>query len=766
MALAPRITIEGTSGFAGTTTNVSTYTATEDATPVLLGSNSGGTGQLGFSVVASDYVPGDPMFAWLGTAHASTSVARFADSQEIINAVPNPVLGVNTTGWDFSGTGTGARVASGGPRNAAFYRVTRTAAGAVGVRVSSIPVVPGQPATASMYVLSSVETPVTLGITYVNASNQAVGGVVGTPVRVPAGAWARVDVVGEVSVPTGAVSASITATATAASGTTLAGTFAQVTPTFGQVLDIAGHLPPVGVQVATRDLIDSPVRLVDGSNGTMRVTVGDMDEGDVIASVTADSRLGALLSTRTAKPMQGTTEDIFRYYLSLGGITTDIQYQGAARESTRAVQGWTGVIWDYLREFAISVGAEISLVSGLVVMRPLRGRVSVNRRDSSVSVNRSKGDMAQKVEVKYYSNRFGTGLVYPSGGWDPDVQVYQVDVDEIYETNIAVNVSPTELVQPTCVEYVARNTTNQSVYSVIGNDGLAIKPRQWTENGGSVTVSIGEDNRSIDLKIVGANTTNGPYRIAVGSGPSDAYSSLRIRGTGTFFSEEVISIHTGLTPDDTPQEIGTTIESNFVITKDQAYDLGLRVAQAYAGHRNTISVNSTGINRLNVAGSILSPTFKQFNEGLSASGGISPTWTGKKYSDFTAAWTGNTFDQFNQYYLDLVQFDYGNQAFGNVAGSRVLHKDVYYRIDSASITEAGVQYDGTADTLFGDFSTRWSNSYTRDEMNMEYGPRRSTYNDQTTYTFADFNAMMVGKTYRDFNYAPLWRLEGKYRPAV
>lgn len=765
MALAPRITIEGTSGFAGTTTNVSTYTATEDATPVLLGSTEGGAGQLAFSVVASDTVAGDPLFAWVGASHASPSVARFADSHEVYNSFPNPVLGTNALGWEATGAVTSTRVAAGGPRDSAFFRATRTTLGTAAVRALGSTVIPGQAATASMYVRTSVAQRVTLGLSFLDSNNVSVGGSVSDAVNLPANTWVRIVVEGN-TVPAGAATANIVATATGLSGETLDGTFAQLSPTAGFVLDVAGNFPPVRPQVATRDLVDAPVRLVDGSNGTVRVTVGDMDESDGLASISANSRLGVLLSTRTAKPMQGTPEQIFRYYLGLGGITTDIEFQGTGSTSTRAVQGWTGVIWDYIRDFAITVRAEVTLVSGLVVIRPLRQRVSVNRRDSQTSVHRAKGEMAQTVEVKYYNNRYATGLVYPNGGWNPDVQVYQVDAEEVFTTNIPVDVSPIELVQPTCVDYVARNTTDQSVYSVIGTDGLAIKSRQWTDNGGSVTVAIGEDNRSIDLTIIGANTLYAPYRIAVGAGASDAYSSLRIRGTGTFFTEESITIQTGLLPTDTPQVVGTTIENNFISSRAQAYDFGMHVAQSYAGYEHTLSVSTSGINRLDAAGSLLYPTFKQFNEGFSASGGIAPAWLGKTFADFDAVWGTKTLEQFNTYYRDLVAFDYGNQAFGNVSGSRVLHNDVYYRIDSASITESGVQYDATADTLFGDFSARWSDSYSREEMNLEYGPRRSAYNDQTTYTFADFNAMMVGKTYRNFNFAPLWRLEGKYRPVA
>lgn len=510
---------------------------------------------------------------------------------------------------------------------------------------------------------------------------------------------------------------------------------------------------------ATTDLIDSTVVLADGSNGETEAVVTGLSTDNGVTAVTSDSRMSPLLSTRTAVPMQGTPEAILRYYLSLGGITTGIVYEGVGSTATRAVQGWTGVIWDYIRSFAAVVGAEVALVSNNIVIRPLHQRVSVNRRNSSVSTSQGKGDLARTVEVKYYSNKYMSGLVYPKGGWNEDVQVYQVDPGETFTTNIEVGVSPVSLIQPTCIEYVAKSVNNQSVYSVVGADGLAIKPAQWLSNGGSVTVAIGEDNRSIDLTIIGATTTQGPYRIAVGAGASDVYSSLRIMGTGTFFDERTVSIYTGASPDDTPQEVGVTVENMFIDSVDRAWNHGLRVAAAYAGFTDTISVDSTGINRLDVSGNQSYTTFGQFNTGFVAKGGVAPTWTGQPYSAFDATWVGKTYQEFNDFYVNPVKSNYSNQAFGNVAGSRVLHEDTYYRINSATVTETGVSYNGTADTLFGDFNRRWSaDSYTGD-MALEYGPQRVSANPKTSFTFADFNAMMEGRTFRNFNYTPLWRVE-------
>lgn len=495
----------------------------------------------------------------------------------------------------------------------------------------------------------------------------------------------------------------------------------------------------------TLSLLSDTVTLTDGSNGTTVGTVGGITVTDGIANVTADSRLGLLLATRRAQPMNASPGSIFRYYLSLAGITTNIVVEdGLDTASPVPVQGWTGVIWDNMRQFAVATSVEVALVSNNVVIRKLRKREAVNKRNITEQINVRKGQLAQNVEINYYNNRYGSGQAYPQGGtWREDVQVYQVDVGEILEINAPINASLLSITQPTCVSFVGRYQTG-SVYSVVGADGLPIPPAQWTENGGKLVVSIGEDTKSLDIVITGANTTQGPYRIAVASGPSDVYSSLRLTGTGTFFEIQTITIPTGASANETAQVVGTTVDSPFISTLDQAYSKGLITAASYGSFEQTLSVTTVGINRSEVTGSTAYPTFNQFNAGgLQYNGVVSPAWSGKTMNEFNAAWSGKTFNDFNKYYYDLVRNNFSNQAFGNVAGARVKARDAYYRIDTADISATQVSYTAKLNTTFDDFNTVW---------------KRAPWDaSSVTFTFNDFEGVNKNRTFNDFNMTPLWR---------
>lgn len=521
-------------------------------------------------------------------------------------------------------------------------------------------------------------------------------------------------------------------------------------------------------------LMDDVITLTDGANGTTTGFVAGVSINDGVGTVTVNSRLQLLVAERQAAPMYGTVENIFRYYLSLAGITDRIVVDNTSYRMPNgninsltsaqfAMPGWKGVILDYVRQLAIAVGAEVALVSNNIVLRPVRGRIAENKRNISQSWSLQKGQLAQSIEINYYNNRnvSTADIFYPTNdGWIEDTQVYQVDLGETLDVTVPVSASLLTVNQPTCVSYVDRNSKISS-YSVIGADGLPIPPTQWLQNGGSVTVSVGDDYRSLNIKIVGARTTQAPYRIAVASSASDAYSSLRITGTGTFFDQKTLTIPTGASALDTAQIVGVTVDNPLISTIGEAYTLGVRAASKWAGSEQTISFTTVGINRADVSGGTRYPTFDEFNNGLN---GRVTNWTGKTFAQFNTEWSGKTFDQFNTYYLDLVRNDFANQAFGNVAGARVKFRDAWYRIDSADIGPTQVSYTASIDTMFTDFQTNWGVTQL-EATNGNLGT--TTFPDGTpivpktsAYTFNDFNTMMVGRSFNDFASTPLWRTYG------
>src|SRR5690606_29191636 len=261
-----------------------------------------------------------------------------------------------------------------------------------------------------------------------------------------------------------------------------------------------------------------------------------------------------------------------RYYLELCGILTNIVIHPDLEDMPVSLLGWKANVYDQLKKLAVAQGFEMSYVSENVVFRPLRGRIAVDYRDASLGWGMDVTGLAQTAEAYSYTTTSGKKLAYPAGGWDEDVTIYSVDAGQVQEIDIPIEASLSSVDQPVCVSKVDRHHSSSSVYSVTGNDGLPVPPAQWADAGGKLEVSIGEDTRTLKVKITGADDPQyAPYRIAVSSGTSDYYSSLRIVGTGVFYTKELHSLHAHTDKDRAPEEIGVTVDNEFIDSADRAH---------------------------------------------------------------------------------------------------------------------------------------------------------------------------------------------------
>jgi hypothetical protein len=518
-------------------------------------------------------------------------------------------------------------------------------------------------------------------------------------------------------------------------------------------LQIAVVEDPKGVG-GTLSLLSDAVTLSDGNNGTTTGVVNQLSTVDGISTVTGNSRLSVLLNPTLVPPTSGTLEQVFRFYLGIAGITDSIVFTDGAylvpSTSSLSYPGWKGNMWDSMRQWAQSIGGEISLVSNDVVLRPLRTRTAVTVNDSTVTSTASITDLARTIEINYYQNTYGVRKsCYPAGGWTPDVNVYQVGANETLQFNEPITASLISVEQPTPVGTVSRFSTG-SQYSIITSGGKYVDPATWLKKGGDVTVTIGADGASLDISITGAAMPGSPFRIGAQPAADDVYSTLRIVGTGNFVNMQTLSIATGVDPNKTVTDVGATIDNPFISTPAQAYSLGLITAGKYAGIAQNISVTTSNINRSDNSGNVRYPTFTDFNTGVQQR---AYNYTGKTFADFTANWSGKTFKDFNDAYFSYVRTDFINQSFGNVGGARRKYRDAFYRITTGTITPTDITYQADRDTTLADFDQVWQ----LETLEMS-GPGART----TPYTFGDLDSILSRMTFADFNASPLWRTYAGY----
>lgn len=290
--------------------------------------------------------------------------------------------------------------------------------------------------------------------------------------------------------------------------------------------------------------------------------------------------------------------------------------------------------------------------------------------------------------------------------------------------------------------FVPKSYDSSSVYTIVGDDGLAVPPALWAANGGSLSVSISRDTTHLVVKLQGATgipTTAGVasqgFSVALGSDVSgNRYSTLRIVGTGVAFNKVKKRIRTGVPEERTATDVGVTIDNPFISTVDDLYRTGTRAAKQYAGVTMSLRGDVIAINRRGDSGVATYPTYGQVQESLTSSLGA-PTYS--DVEDYYSSLSLDSYESVRQHWFEVFRDDDVDQVFGNAAGARIFDQRTrrWYRIREASPTPGGISL-GSAD----------------DDLIM--GDVQAFYNDLTYGSVQDLLGLF---TYREAELAGLWR---------
>lgn len=471
-------------------------------------------------------------------------------------------------------------------------------------------------------------------------------------------------------------------------------------------------------------LVDKHVQLDDSRKG---FTLGRIDTVQrslttSLIQVTAISRLGELnVFNVQAQPFVGTLSDAFQYYMSLANVTYDFSVDPSVATLPVVFPGWNGELWFHLKQLSAAVDCDISLVSGIILLRPVRERVATRGRDIERSFSVGGGTLAQNIEVYRYNNRAITNeLVYPPGGWTEEVATINVNAGETVEEVLQLSASVSSIVQPVMQTFVSRDHDSSSVFTVVGDDGLPIQPAQWQSAGGSLSVSINPDTTSLTVKITAptglANADGeeiGVYGIALSSDNSTGrYSTLRIIGSGVAFDKQVVRVPTGITPQESATEVGVTIDNPFLSTLDDAYRAGLRAVRDYNGSAMNISGSVVAINQLGDTGELVLRNYQY----------VQDLYAGMTYAQVQTLHAGKSYTQVQEELNSGLEDEFENQVFGNVNGARVWDKTSarWYRIRAGTLTPPRIGFEAEDDLMHSDVQEFLSG--------MSYAAVQSKYN--------------------------------------
>lgn len=471
------------------------------------------------------------------------------------------------------------------------------------------------------------------------------------------------------------------------------------------------------------------VRITDSRKGYTLGNVVGVTESREGASITltGSSRMGKLsVFGIQAQPFSGTLRGAFLYYASLAGIDVDVYVDDEIADRPVVFQGWHGELWYALKQMAAAQDCDLSLVSGVILLRPIRKRIATQNRETSRAITTGTGTLAQAIEIYQYNNRpILNELVYPPGGWTPEVEVLNVNAGETAEYTLELSASVTS-VGPLDMRTFVPEDFDGNVYTIVGDDGLPVQPAMWADKGGSLTVEILPDTKSLLVTLVGAvgipTTTGGEsttFSVALASDTTgNRYSTLRIQGTGVVFSKEKVTIRTGVPASRTATEVGVTIDNPFISTRDELYRTGTRAARAFAGSVMSLSGNVVSINRRGDTGQAQYPTYGAVRAEVQDRLG-----PGATYAMERAIYGANNYGFVRDYWTAFFRDDDVDQVFGNAQGARVFDKKSrrWYRIRSATPTPVGISLQADDDLLYGDLVEFYAGMTWGDQVALNQG---------------------------------------------
>lgn len=489
------------------------------------------------------------------------------------------------------------------------------------------------------------------------------------------------------------------------------------------------------------------VTLRDDLYGSITGRVNSFNYNDGVVELTGVSRLD-LINTEGFIPAQVTTvANYFAEIFKAASIPSDVVYSPKIPVKTVTTPAYQGNLWVLLKDFAALHQVDVSLSGNVVYVRPMRGSEINVLSVLNESVSLEEEEFAQKFEVAYYNyERLVDALAFPFGGWTPEVEVYQVEANETVTFDIEVDGFLESVRQPVVEDEVPKDYDGiESVFSASGNDGLPVSAGFWEGLGGEMSFELLENGTIVRVTIVGPDYEElSPYSIAVSDGSTE-YSTLRIVGTGVFKNRQLVTVPTGLTENETPQEFGQEIDNVFIATREEAYDAGVKARRRYALPRQRFESSGRDLSKrrlrefqyLVLNDSILGRLDENQLAFVPAGDAIVFYNSFEDYSDDLPA--GYLFSGFNNDYREASFDDFEDsvtelslQAFGTVAGSRVRFQDVFYRVRSANVSQSQIGFSAEYDTLFLD-------------VNVEFA----------SDTVVDFSNRFAGLSFTDFAFIPL-----------
>jgi hypothetical protein len=223
------------------------------------------------------------------------------------------------------------------------------------------------------------------------------------------------------------------------------------------------------------------------------------------------------------------------------------------------------------------------------------------------------------------------------------------------------------------------HTLRRSVgeYVIVGTDDLPIKPSQWNDNGGLVTIElVDEDGEAlpageIELVIKAPKATGlpiaadqneiafAPYKIGVESSGEADYPALWLTGTGVFYDKQESVFLTGSSSEYTSNAEGPTVDNVFITNAFNLSTRGVAAAQANCGPKIKLNQSLAKGFEFGEIGSVIKYNLNNYRVETASFSPSSVSITASacvSIADWNLIWTGKTFTNFSTTVLDPTLF--------------------------------------------------------------------------------------------------------------
>lgn len=359
---------------------------------------------------------------------------------------------------------------------------------------------------------------------------------------------------------------------------------------------------------------------------------------------------------------------MIHYYLCLVMKVGDFEFRFTATDPTVLFEGWTGSVWEYLKELATAFGLEYSssVTPDGLKFKPVI-EVGTTGAQSSAAVELvNAGSLSLTIDMNNTVRSYEVIAQNPTEAAIGDASV-------VYTTG---RDGPTFSVEPGRVIYTQVNTPHSIVsarpllpelaswpaqpsvgYEVWDSDNVRLPTGLFTSYAGNVQAHV-IDEHTIGLVITGPYIDipgyTAPYKFASPSGEG----RLNLGGSGTLINPKAVTIWTGADEAYVTSDSGPRIDSPFIVDLNQLYNRAAWASLELSGPRMEL--------RYEVVGTVPTPgqrvsynyqNWRIMSVDRTATGANVTAVSYTTVGDKAAAWSGKTVAQYDAFWSGYRVYD-------------------------------------------------------------------------------------------------------------